>query len=282
MGYNQRKGENIQLDEGICALCAEPAKLKMSHYLPAGAYRALIKAKHRSETSFKLLDQERGKILLSNRQLMRRMLCENCERRFSSNGETVVLKEILRDEGSFVCREKLAKARHSMIENNMHFYTVDIAGPAIDFEAYYYFALSIFWRGTVARWSEQTCHYLGTVIPRYRKQMRRHLLGRCPPPDDLFLWVEVDVSTNPTAMLSFPDLKIAPSGSGVADHHRFVVPGVIFRLFVGPNVQNFLAKVSETSGMPMMFSTSKFYEDGIFRPIVQKLNNAIPVGKLKT
>ena len=263
---------------GNCALCAETTELRLSHYLPAGAYRALTSAKNPTEKRHEHFDPITGKRFLTNKQLRKHLLCSKCEQRFSTNGECIVLKELLRDSGKFECRDKLIKAPISQFKEGLQFYTNDMAGKFIDFDAYLYFALSVFWRGTVTEWNPQTRHYFGAIIPRYRKQIRKYLLGIASHPSDLFLWVEVDLSTNPAAVLAFPEINKKPVQDGIK-HHTFSAPGLIFRLFLGPAVSNFMTKLTVHSGSPVMFSTCSFVQHGLWDILANKRNKAALAGK---
>ena len=149
----------------------------------------------------------------------------------------------------------------------------------VDFEAYFYFALSVFWRGSVTIWGKQNSFYFCQLNHRLRKEIQRYLLGESKFPKGIYLWVEVDQTESAYSGLSYPDIK-APQFGLEGLHHRFSVPGLIFRLFIEGTQFGFLRSETANSSLPMLFSLCSFSEQGLDIPLKIWARQATPTGAL--
>jgi len=135
---------------GLCRLCLNPsANLRQSHYLPKGLYRLLRDEK--SPNPNPVLLTERLAVSTS-KQLTPYLLCGLCEKRLSDNGENWVLQHCPR-RGSFTLATILDAVSPSEVSSDTRVY---LAGgiPKIDTAALAYFAISIFWRGSIHAWNQ--------------------------------------------------------------------------------------------------------------------------------
>ena len=84
---------------GQCRLCLRSnVQLRDSHFLTAGIYRILRDENDANRNPWLLT----GKTAVqTSRQLKARLLCGDCEQRFSKNGENWVLRHCLQRDGSF-------------------------------------------------------------------------------------------------------------------------------------------------------------------------------------
>lgn len=261
-----------------CRLCNEKRELKASHYLPAGAFKALLRAREPYSNDYLTLSADKSKAVTSNKQITKHALCAECEGKFNQYGEDIVLPELNRS-GRFTCRDELLKCDSYVGLKGMPFYTLDIAGDKIDFKAYLYFALSVFWRGAAIQWDVRTSHYYGSLRHRYKKQIRRYLLDPINPPKDIFIWAEVDLDNPPDATLSYPDVKMGLNDGLSGMHHRFVVPGIIFRLFFDFSQMPWMHDLSMDTGHPGCFSACSFRGHQLSSPLEKMFRQATPIGR---
>jgi hypothetical protein len=117
------------------------------------------------------------------------LLCDECEQRFSTYGENWVLRNCLRQNGSFrlasILESRTPDLTAPETTTKIH-YAVNI--PEIDLTALAYFAASIFWRGSVYPWSDS--NYPVRLGP-FEESFRKYLLGDAGFPPDAALWVLV-------------------------------------------------------------------------------------------
>jgi hypothetical protein len=91
--------------------------------------------------------------LQTSKQIKTRLLCSECEQRFSKHGETWVLARCLQADGSFPLAALLASRLPDVslpTSPTRVYYAAAI--PEINIMALTYFAASIFWRGAVHPW----------------------------------------------------------------------------------------------------------------------------------
>ena len=164
-------------------------------------------------------------------QMKAPLLCADCEQRLCKNGETWVLANCLRKDGSFPLASILASATPDLSSNET---TTKIYCASkiseIDLSAIAYFAASIFWRGSNYPWNDD-----GTTPVRlgpFQEQFREYLMGLKPFPKDCSLWVAVRQGKR------IDRLTYAPMGERQGNIHvyKFPMPGLAFLLAVSKNI----------------------------------------------
>src|SRR5438034_1097961 len=95
------------MPDGLCALCCQARDLRVSHLLPKALYRLARDRVPAEGIGPDPLQITRETTIQTSAQITCRLLCDECEQRFSRNGEKVVIKECCRTKGEFILREKL-------------------------------------------------------------------------------------------------------------------------------------------------------------------------------
>jgi len=212
-----------------CKLCLQRvASLRDSHFLSAGIYRILRDDNEKNPNPWLLT----GKTAVqSSRQLKARLLCRDCEQRFSKLGENWVLKNCLRKDGSFALASILASRSPDLWSNENPtklYYASRI--PEIDIPALAYFAASIFWRGSIHPWNDDGSIPVG--LGPFQEQFRQYLIGQQAFPKDSSLWVVVREGKE------IDRLTYAPIGARQGNFHayKFPMPGLAFSMAVSKNI----------------------------------------------
>src|SRR5438309_10471962 len=91
-----------------CRLCGDTKLLCWSHFIPSGLIYQLGNASGLSNSEPVWLTKDL--ILQSCRPICDYLLCEDCEDRFSKNGETWVVDNVYQEGGGFPILEALKKA----------------------------------------------------------------------------------------------------------------------------------------------------------------------------
>jgi len=126
----------------------------------------------------------------TSRQMTARLLCRDCEQRFSKFGENWVLAHCLHKDRSFLLAAILASRTPDISSDKTTtrlFYAAKI--PEIDISALAYFATSIFWRGSIHPWNDGGS--IPVMLGPFQEQFRQYLLGLLPFPKDCSLSVVV-------------------------------------------------------------------------------------------
>jgi hypothetical protein len=131
----------------LCKLCRLDRELRESHFLPAAVYAQL--RNNAEQNANPVLITSRVS-LTTSKQITDRVLCGECEERFSKLGESWVLANMARPDG-FLIQEALL-ATNPLDANESFAYYSSAAIPTINMEALVYFALSIFWRASAHMW----------------------------------------------------------------------------------------------------------------------------------
>lgn len=212
-----------------CKLCLRyVTSLEESHFLSAGIYRILRDENEKNPNPWLLT----GKTAVqTSRQMKARLLCRDCEQRFSKFGEDWVLKHCLRKDGSFPLASILASRTpdvHSDTNPTRIYHASRI--PEINIPALAYFAASIFWRGSIHPWNDD-----GSIPVRlgpFQEQFRQYLMGLQAFPKDCSLWVVVREGKE------IDRLTYAPIGERKGNFHvyKFPMPGLAFSLVVSKNI----------------------------------------------
>jgi hypothetical protein len=235
-----------------CKLCLKSVvKLEDSHFLSKGIYRRLRDLT--TENPNPMLLTPKG-ALQTSKQFKTRLLCSECEQRFSKHGETWVFARCLQADGTFPLAALLASRPPDVsvpTTPTRLYYAVGI--PEINIEALTYFAASIFWRGAVHPWNSD-----GTVPvslgPFFEDELRQYLVGFQSFPKDCFsLWVVVREGK------AIDRLTYAPAGNRIGKFHsyRFPMPGFCFMLYVGKNIPDYISEkcFATGSGNPLVVTS---------------------------
>jgi hypothetical protein len=123
------------------------ASLEDSHFLSAGIYGILRDDNEKNPNPWLLTKKT---AVQTSRQMTARLLCRDCEQRFSKFGENWVLAHCLHKDRSFPLAAILASRTPDISSDKTTtrlFYAAKIL--EIDISALAYFATSIFWRGSI-------------------------------------------------------------------------------------------------------------------------------------
>lgn len=199
--------------------------LRESHFIPAGIYRILRGDVEKNPNPWLLTDRS---AVQTSRQMTAYLLCGDCEQLFSTNGERWVLANCLKRDGTFPLRTLLAsKTPAASSPETQVYYAAAI--PEVNVSALGYFALSIFWRGSVHAWRGRTVHY---DLGPFQEKFRQYLVGVTSFPSDCALLVALRTDKD-IDCFTYP-----PIGSRRDGHHvyKFPMPGLGFSIAVGRNI----------------------------------------------
>ena len=117
----------------------------MSHYIPSGVFKVVGRGGPDHESQSVFMDVNRGTANYSNFQPKKKLLCGECEGKFSKWGENPVIPSLLTHTGFPLRDVELASVADGLRMPLESSYSVD-------YQSYAYFALSIIWRGSVTLW----------------------------------------------------------------------------------------------------------------------------------
>jgi hypothetical protein len=249
---------------GKCALCLKETILKLSHYLPAGIYRILRDKDEKNPHPWKITERSS---LQTSKQLSAYLLCGDCEQRFDKNGENWVLRNCYKSDKTFPLAEILSSRKPDLSEPNSAtkiYCASKIDG--INISALAYFALSVFWRGSIYPWNNN-----GTIpvnFGPFQNSIRSYLLDLEGFPRDSALWVIVRKG-------AAQDLAYPPVGARTNNIHtyRFVIPGLTFILAVSKNITSTHRNVCIIHGENNPITFTSIAEDLIMndvRAVIEK------------
>jgi hypothetical protein len=204
-----------------CALCREPKPLCNSHLLPAFLHRLLKKDQQ-------LVVVASDNTFLTSKEICQHLLCADCELRFG-RAERFCSEVFVQANGQFPLRDVLGRAE-VIAEDRL--WSVRRGAVLGDEEVHKltYFALSVFWRGSVTKWKyerrELKKNHLGE---KYEGLLRQYLLGEGQVPDSMSLMILLSNAPKPMPFLHAP---ISSRYHGYYTHH-FSIPGMQFVLTVG-------------------------------------------------
>jgi hypothetical protein len=228
----------------LCKLCKQDRELQESHFLPAAVYAQLRDPAQQNPNPVLITSQIS---LSTSKQITDRVLCDECEQRFSRLGETWVLANMARPEG-FPIQEALA-ATAPIAANESFAYYSSAAISTIKMDALVYFALSIFWRASAHRWRNVSGFMEGIDLGPFEEPIRCFLLGDRFPADTVIL-----VSCWPTR--DVVPAAYTPRRGRAPGYHcfNFLIPGLEFKLLVGRQIPEILrAMCSHASADKLIF-----------------------------
>lgn len=223
---------------GKCELCGKLRALRDSHYLPKAAYKRNRAGQLKNPNPVVIVA---GKAKQSSSQIKAYKFCDECEDRLNKNGESWVLSNI-----ATVTTQGTPFEIQNILPSNK---AVD-AGPGllifreqdvaeIDFDKLVYFALSVFWRGTL-NWPVTD----GGAVPKVKMNSRqeaasrRFLLGKGGLPPDMVLTIAI------WPFKSVPPGFLVPREDAgfYCRRYWFYFGGFIFSLALGNAIQLGLRK----------------------------------------
>jgi hypothetical protein len=217
---------------GECSLCRSFRPLVKSHLLPAALYRH-VRVSDRKNTNPILVTSKIHKS--TSAQIQQYLLCEHCEDRFNKRGERWVLHNCFRGAGKFLLHARLASCKPSLtLPDFQVFEAMNV--PGIDVAQLAYFGVSVFWRAAVKPWRVNGDTTQISLWSRYEEELRLWLLDLGDFPQDGVLWVSLGVSPNPTPAFCTPYTERRDR----YHQHRFVIPGIMFHLFLGKKIDPIL------------------------------------------
>jgi hypothetical protein len=102
----------------------------------------------------------------------------------------------------------------------------------VDQKAFFYFAISIFWRASIAKWDNGDGRYFG-VLGAYEKSFRASLLGTGLSLPKVALDISVALDKDAPRYMNFPVAEKVRTSDFTGFRHSFVIPGLRFDAFVG-------------------------------------------------
>lgn len=261
---------------GPCGLCRKSAQLRDSHLMPAAFYKLLRDPTKKNANP--VVIRPRSSVITS-KQVSSTFLCDECEDRFSRQGEKEVVSQCARKEGPFPLRACLDAATPFCVSQNPAyrcFTPKEVQGVKAD--AYLYFAASVFWRASAHSWE-----YSGEPVARirlgaqYEEQFQEYLLGSSPFPSHARLFLQVDSELPPDMTCVFP----CSSRVDQVHQHKFRIPGVTFVMFVGQHVPSLHDDAALNGSARQCIWLCPFREGSLFGGIADIMEKTVPRGSLK-
>ena len=213
------------MELGICKLCLQMEPLKRSHLMPAAMYK--YARTQEAENPNTIVVDRRGRAPVV-KQATARLLCSECEDRFSRLGENWVMSQIWNGT-RFPLLERLDLAVETRRTDDALIYSGSAVG--IDTEKLAYFAVSVLWRAGVHQWTTSKDSRYRLDLGMHEELLRRYLLGEIGFPAKLSVMVTVcsDVYSRAFHMPTAATFPI-PGVTAFA----MLALGVQFLIFLGP------------------------------------------------
>lgn len=212
---------------GICKLCLLEKELRDSHYLPKRLLRYLQEHSLSNPNPIMVTPDT---VFQTSQQITDYLLCEDCEQSFNIKGERWVIRHMARVD-SFPIWEKL----HESVLLAANADRVCYAGasiPGLRMDQPVYFAMSVFWRGSVHSWKDRAGNEHGIDLGSYEEPIRQFLLGN-PFPEDVALTISIWRTKGDVAVAAY-----LPTPGDTSDYSTFLlyIPGIEFLLSLGKNI----------------------------------------------
>lgn len=168
------------------------------------------------------------------------LLCEECECRFSRNGETPVIPWLGPRRKEFPLGDRLRVAMPIFEDSKIAQYRADAIG--VKAENFAYFAVSMVWRGVAHRWKLTDGSLTNPMtFGECADLIRDYLLGNSPFPKGIMSVIVLVCSDSYSrAVWSLPE-QHQEAG---CENYRFMVRGVLFRVLVGKHIPDSLKNAS--------------------------------------
>jgi hypothetical protein len=167
---------------GTCALCLQEKELRLSHLLGRAIY---VLSRDGDADPVMITPQL---IAPTQRQIRRHLLCGDCEQRFSSHGESPIMKLVQRKTG-FALLDRLKLALPCNVEPNVVAFPGSAVG--VNTEQLAYFALSVLWRSGVQQWRTLKQQTTGVSLGVFSEPIRKYLVGESGFPHGVVVRVTV-------------------------------------------------------------------------------------------
>jgi len=254
-----------------CSLCLQQRELRESHYIPKGVFKAVGHGGPNYESQNVSLNFQTGTVSYSNFQPTQKLLCSDCEQKFSDRGEDLVIPELL-THNDFPLRDKTL----SLVSDDS-VVTRKTMGK-LDYQRYAYFALSVIWRGSTTQWPAPYNKLYGK-LRRHEELFRRYLYDQKQFPHRTFITVYVD-----TVDQNYHGLHIPYFHSEIYEKTRlrvfkFQVPGVIFNVFTEANIPVDQKITLSEFPIPISFIKIDFSQLNSYRNAIEQAKNNRPIGK---
>src|SRR6266511_140423 len=169
---------------GTCKLCRSVGPLRESHYMPKSAYKLIGRANEGAPVILK------EKVAIQkDEQIKAYVLCQECEQRFSENGESWVMKFCHREGEGFKLKNLIEASKPLLGDDKLRVYSAaNIA--EIDIEKLAYYAASIILRGSVHKWKSGRYQLNGLFLgSKCGQEWRLCVWGRTRLICSTFLWL---------------------------------------------------------------------------------------------
>jgi hypothetical protein len=250
---------------GKCALChREGQELQKSHFVPAGVYRVI---RNEAEANPNPIVFHSEGATQTSKQTKDYLLCRDCEKRLSENGEDYFLKYCWRRNG-FRLHAILDAATPDVIFKRLKIYAA-AKHPEINVSALTYFAASMFWRAAVHEWRTGTHTSEKIELGPYEEELRKYLMGEADFPRDCVLWVSV-----PDKITPFTGVSLAPYGGRQNGIHiyKLVVLGIAFHLLVGKSISLEHRELCFVRGTAHPLAKTDMIEEALTRDVLYKFS----------
>jgi hypothetical protein len=253
---------------GRCLLCLRTGELRESHFVPKALYR-MVRAGSRGAHPLQITADGKRQ---TSRQAVQRILCHDCEQRFSTNGENWVLKHCYRGRDVFRLRRLLEQSKPVHADSEALVYSApSVSGLGV--ESLVYFCISVMWRASVTDWWVSGRKYESISLgSRYQEQLRRYLLGETELPETAAVVVIVSGLNRPVLAFNFPvsyRLEFCHS-------HRFHIPGMTFLLGVGGRVSKDFGEICVRRSQLRPIFVSKDGDARVQREIMRLMGKVAP------
>jgi len=262
----------------FCDLCRQEKKVQDSHLIPAALYRLARNNRPQKGLSPDPVLLSGKRAIQTSHQVKGSLLCPKCEDRFNKHGETIVIKQCLRSNaGKFSLRDKLRVFSPHLGFDDSSWYSGARLPNTFRVDAYKYFAASMFWRASAGKWSAPGAlnwrNMLGSV---YQEKFRQFLLSRVQFPKEAHLVIFV-ANEEPSHWLLSPPSSSRKKGFHV---HKFYIPGVEFRLFLGRQIEPEILSLFAHFETDTIFVLDDFRTRPGFDNIVKWVKQSRQKGKL--
>ena len=255
-----------------CRLCGLDSVLCDSHYLPQSLYRIVARSYQPHDSAPVLYDARNHVVLRSNFQSVAKLLCRDCEIRFSSKAEDPIARQCFKGENKFRLKDRLLSLEHSDLVNGRRVFWGPEVEAKVGGQAVAYFVLSVLWRGSVLEWKAPFDGFFGALGP-YESVIREYLLNPVELPQCVGILVYVDCDTPSRTGLTPPVTKVVRDLGPSCHAHDFMIPGLRFVVLVGK------AAIKITK-VPLSFVEWSFLSSDYARVISRALATADAKGKL--
>jgi hypothetical protein len=209
---------------GTCKLCLKTKSLRRSHFLGRAVYKRLRNPHAVVKDPIWI---SKNVALLTSRQTTARLLCAECEDRFSRSGENYVSR-LMWNKGAFPFFDRLRVVPSIGFSPGQGVYSGPAAG--IDTARLAYYAVSVVWRGAVNDWVLPTGHHAGRLDLRGCEEvLRAYLLGESGFPKDAAVLVTVATDRKSQCVAYEPSEALPHCGA-----YGFLVLGIHFYVFLAP------------------------------------------------